>query len=665
MRFHMLSILVVCLAMTSSPRPLNAAEDVAALFAQAAKYESGLSAEPLQKLEQLVYGSAADAALRTRLEAQFVKLLTGEATFEARRFACKQLMVVGTDAALPALAKLLGDEQTASIACLPLAVSPSPKAGEVLRGALASAKGRSRVQIVTTLGDRRDSAAVPALAALARDADDATACSAVQALGKIADAPAREALAALRKDAPPARAAAVIEATFRAARKLASEDRPAAAALYAGLLQADAPAHVRRGALAALMELDADGGQQRIVDLLEHRDAALTPVAIARVSALKRESASADFAALLPKLPPAERAWMVEALAARGDAPARQAVLQQVLSSDAVVRRAAVSAIGELGDASAVASLCKALAAASATEAREVEAALIRLGGRDQTDQALVGELKAAVPALRPQLIAVLARRGARSSMSVLLDQACGEDGGSAQAAFAALGRLGDANALPAVLDALANLKAGDARSQAETAAARVLAKLTDPSARSAAVRATLNTSPDVATRCSLIRLLGKCGDTAALAAVKAAAADADASVRDAAVRTLADWSDAGAWDDLSAIVAKPGNDTHRALAFRGLVRLAGEMNAKPDAALIARYRALLAAARDDNERKLVLAALSGCAHVDALSLAVGLLDTAPVRAEAAQAVRKIATAIRPQHPKEAQAALKRIGPAK
>jgi len=413
------------------------------------------------------------------------------------------------------------------------------------------------------------------------------------------------------------------------------------------------------------MVLDDDGGLKRILGLLDRRDAVLTPVAIARVSALKRESASADFASLLPRLPPTERAWMIEALAGRGDAPARQAVLQQVLSNDAVVRRAAVSAVGELGDASAVAPLCKALATASPSEVRDVEAALIRLGGRDQTDQALLGELKAAAPAMRPHLIAILARRGARSSTPALLDQARGQDAASAQAAFAALGRLGDASDLPAVLDALANLKAGDARSQAETAAARVLAKLTDPPARSGAVLAALNKGPDVATRCSLIRLLGKCGDAAALAAVKAAAADADASVRDAAVRALADWGDAGAWDDLSAIMAKPGNDTHRALAFRGLVRLAGEMNAKPDAALIARYRALLAVARNDNERKLVLAALSGCAHVDALSLAVGLLDKAPVRPEAAQAVRKIAAAIRPQHPQEAQAALHRLQPRK
>lgn len=656
--------------------PLHAADpDVAALAAEAAKYQSGASLEPLQKLEQLVYSSAGDTALRTRLEAELVKLLTGESTFEARRFACKQLMVAGTEASLPALGKLLADEQTASIACLPLAVMPSPKAAELLRSALPAAKGRVRVEIIDTLGDRRDPAAVPAMAALARDADEATARAAIAALGKIADAPARDALTALWKDAQPARAAAVIDATFRAARRLAvsaaspprpsEADRQAAAGLYASLLTGDAPAHVRRGALSALMDLDADGGQKRIVELLERPDAALTPVAIARVSALPGKSASADFAALLPKLPPAQRAWLIQALAVRGDPPARDAILQQVTSGDTVVRSAAVSAAGELGDAAAVPALCKALAAASPADGRDVEAALIRLGGRDSTDQALLGELTAAAPALRPRLIGVLARRGARCGVPALLAEAGGTDAAVAQAAFAALGRLAEANDLPAMLDALANLKAGNARTDAETAAARVLAKLPDPPARSAAVLAARKKSSDLSTRCSFIRLLGKCGDSAALAAVTSAATDSDASVRDAAVRALADWPDSGAWDALSALVATPGNDTHRALAFRGLVRLAGKLNTKPDPALVDRYRKLLAAARDDNERKLVLAALSGCAHVDALSLAVGLLDTASVHAEAAQAVGKIAAAIRPQHPKEAQAALRRLQPPK
>ena len=50
----------------------------------------------------------------------------------------------------------------------------------------------------------------------------------------------------------------------------------------------------------------------------------------------------------------------------------------------------------------------------------------------------------------------------------------------------------------------------------------------------------------------------------------------------------LAAWPDATGWDVLAAVFRKPDNNTHRALALRALVRLAGDRTAKPDAALIA-----------------------------------------------------------------------------
>jgi len=84
--------------------PLQAA-DLTPLVNDAAKYESGQNAEPLQKFEQLLRDSAGKPALRAELEAALMKLLVPSATFEARRFACQQLMVIGTDASLTAIAE--------------------------------------------------------------------------------------------------------------------------------------------------------------------------------------------------------------------------------------------------------------------------------------------------------------------------------------------------------------------------------------------------------------------------------------------------------------------------------------------------------------------------------------------------------------------------------
>ena len=80
-----------------------------------------------------------------------------------------------------------------------------------------------------------------------------------------------------------------------------------------------------------------------------------------------------------------------------------------------------------------------------------------------------------------------------------------------------------------------------------------------------------------------------------------------------------------------------------------------------PDAKLVERYRQLLAGARSDADLRLILGALGGAAQPGALQLALPLLDNAGVRAEAEVAVKKIAEAIKAQHPQAAQEALKRL----
>jgi hypothetical protein len=84
-------------------------------------------------------------------------------------------------------------------------------------------------------------------------------------------------------------------------------------------------------------------------------------------------------------------------------------------------------------------------------------------------------------------------------------------------------------------------------------------------------------------------------------------------------------------------------------------------LNARPDAALLDRYRQLLSGARGDDELKLILGALGGVAHPDALGLALPLVSRAGVRAEAQAAVEKIAESVRAEHPRAAQAAMEQL----
>jgi len=645
---------VVLLAALVLALPLQAT-DLSQLIADTTKYESGQSVEPLRKFEELLRDSARKPSLRAELEAAMIRLLAPTSTFEARRFACQQLAVIGTDASLPALAELLKNEETAGIACLALGSRQSPKIAETLRNALPAARGRIRLQIISTLGNQQDKQSVKPLAELARDSDAGVASAAILALGKIGGREAHAVIAALRKEKNPAIAFAVAEATLRVAEQTGS------VALYQEMLAASQPANIRRGAFSALLRLDKDGGEKRIVETLRGRDALLEPIAIAAVGTLKSRGASEKFTKEMSSLIPQQQAWMVEALATRGDAAARAAIRNAVGSSNAIVRFAAFAALGRLNDGTSAPLLCAALAKAQdADERQEIVNALGQITGA-ATDKAILAELKRATGEARCELIGLAGRRGNRAAVPVLFEETASDDAATAKAAFQALGKVAGADDLAALLAKLTSLKTDTQRDAAENAAMRVLAKINDPAQRTAAVGEALSKTSDCEARCSLLRLMPACGCPKALATLSGALKDSDTRIRETAMRTLADWPDLAVWDTLTGICGQQESETFRALALRGLVRLATSGNAKPDAALIGRYRQLLDIARSDNERKLVLGALAGVAHPDALPLVYPLLEVPGVRAEAVQAVNRIAYAVRTTHPEAQREAAQRL----
>ena len=648
------------LAQTASGR-----EEISRLIQATASYESGQSMESLRRLEALARESSSDGQLRQALEAGLVRLLAPESTLEAKQFACQQLATIGSEDSLPALAALLEKDATAGLACQALSTHPSPKAGEALRQALPKLAGAARAQVISTLGDRQDPAAVEPLTRLANGPDADSATAAILALGKIANEPARAAIAALAdrvgKGERPDLARPVFEASLTAAEKLAAAgQREAATAIYERFLDQAQPDNVRRGAFEALLQLDQDGGERRIIDTLRGTDALLKPVAIAGMRALRSPDASEKFAATLPTLSANEQVWLIEALADRRDEAARTAVEASVASPHAAVRLAAIQAVGKNADAKTVALLCGAFAAnRGSLERTALERALMSLPRENEFEQALVEQFERAAAEVKPSLMRVLARRESRAAVPALLKAS--EQAEFAESAFQALASLAIAEDVPALLGRLSQLNATHARADAEYAVAQALLKMDAPARRAEVVLSVLEKTKDSETRRSLLRLLPACPDARALAVLTAAQRDREPQVRDTALRALVEWPDVRAWNTLAETVRQTTNELHRALAFTALTRLAEGENAMPNAPVRERYGVLLESARTDADRQLVLSALAGAAHPDALRLALSLLSNPGVGQEAALAVRKIAESIKKEHPQAAADALRQL----
>jgi hypothetical protein len=322
----------------------------------------------------------------------------------------------------------------------------------------------------------------------------------------------------------------------------------------------------------------------------------------------------------------------------------------------------AIVAVGRVGDAAAVPLLARACAAAQGMdELKAIEMALAGLRGGEAVDRALIEQLRDGMAVRKLPVLGALVRRANPASLRVFVVEAGSSDPAIARLAFHGLSRVAKPAEVPVLLKALAALQADSAREEAEASVAQALNRTGDRARNSPAVREAMAGAKSVAARCSMLRLLAACPDSAALAAVTSALGDPDPAVKQAAMRTLADWPDLAAWTALVGVYRNAGSETERVVALRGLARLLGEQNPQPDATLIGRYRNLLTGAKDDNDRKLLLGALAGCADPEALSLAVEQLTNADVRAEAELAVRKIAEAIKEKHPQAAQAALEKL----
>ncbi len=598
----MKSLLAICLLAASTvlrPGLLAAAADLDPLVALAARYESGGSAEPLRQFEQLLRESGGDPKARAELEEALIRLLAPDTTFEAKRFACTHLAVHGSEAALPALAELLKREETAGIACLALGNLSSAKAGDQLRAALPEAKGAVRLQIVSALGRRAEAASVQPLARLARDADAAVAAAAIRALGSIDAAAARDVMASLRREARPAVAAAVADASLNGAEQLAaSGDRAGASSVCEELLKATCLTHIRRGALGLLLRCDTDGGARRIGQTLEAAPPDAALVAVA--------------IARIPELRGADVSKTF------GAALPRLPPQEQVLLLEALACRA---------DADARAIIQAQIGAA---EPGVRHAALTAVGTLEDAS---------AVPLLARALAAAATPEEAKD---VQLAMAGLRGGETTDRAIGTALRHAAAKDRPPLMTVLAK-RGGD------VAVATLLehACEADECAAHAAAHA--------------LRRIADSGDSASLLALQAAVTGHDVRTREAALHALAAWRGVAAWDTLAGIYLKPENAAQHALALRGLVRIAGEGNAHPDAVLIGRYRQLLDGARNDDDRKLILCVLAGAGHPDALTLALPLLDVPGVRAEAVQAVERIAEAVKATHPDKAGDAIRKV----
>jgi HEAT repeat protein len=131
---------------------------------------------------------------------------------------------------------------------------PGTAVDEALRGALRKAKGKPKVGIINSLGQRRDKRAVRALSRLISNSDKMVAIAAAAALGQIADSRATEALAEAKDKTSGKLQMVVLDSYLRCADQLVADGEKASAmSIYRALQKKDMPKPIQTAALTGML----------------------------------------------------------------------------------------------------------------------------------------------------------------------------------------------------------------------------------------------------------------------------------------------------------------------------------------------------------------------------------------------------------------------------
>lgn len=157
-------------------------------------YEWGVDPKAVKSIQDAVVASHGDAAARKKLESTLAKVLGTDIPRAAKDIVCRALKTIGTAHSVPALAKLLHDEELSHMARHALEANDSPEAVKALVGAIDKAPKKIKIGIISSLGARGFGVPVAPLAKALSDKDTDISTAGALALGAIGSADAVKAL---------------------------------------------------------------------------------------------------------------------------------------------------------------------------------------------------------------------------------------------------------------------------------------------------------------------------------------------------------------------------------------------------------------------------------------------------------------------------------------
>lgn len=603
---------------------------VADVWQDVAGYNYGDEPNPCEQAEKILADT--DPSEYAEIEDKLISVVNAtDATKDGKSIACRFLQQVGSEKCIPTVSALLDDAFLSHYARLVLQRLESDAADKAMLDALTRVPNSAKIGILGSLAERGDRDAVRPAARLAASSDSAVAAAAIDALGKIGGADAARLLTALkvRADLRPHRMRAMVACA-------ASLPPKESAALCEEVLTGPyGPARV--AALKQLAVVAPVEAAAAIARAITGSDAKLRQGAFAAIAGTENPALTRDMVSLLKRLEDEQKASLITALGTRGDRTALEPVGKYVSSSDPGVRRAAVKAVGKLGDENVVKFLLDAVDSPQMSET--VTRAIVSMKG-DKIDAVLVDALE--TESLKEPAIRVCIARGTNEAVPALLKLTQDSDSDVRKDAWSGLGALAGAGSIGTIMDLALDGSQKTDLSRVESALKSIIARASDRGKCFEVIAARYARAP-VDVRGMILRLGPAVGDTNALSLEARALESANDKLSGAALRALTNWPNESAAPKLLYLAKNADSGTDRIVALRGYIRIAGLKSARiPDDKRVEMLRTAMDIATRTEEKKQVIGALQNVRSVSSVKMLARYIDDSALQNEAQMAAANL-----------------------
>jgi HEAT repeat protein len=567
-----------------------------------------------------------------------------DADAEVAAAAAASLGRVATPAAAAALKPSLGKVPAAAEGLLRCAEAAAPEQAAALYDALRAASVPSHVTVAATRGAivSRGAAGIPLLLEQLRGENAVLFGAGLRAALELPGPEVAKALAGELGKLPAVKQGRVCDLLGQRG------DAAAVPALLA--LAREGAAEVRVSAIRALARLGDASAVPALAELAVAGDDEPSKAALAALAGFSNQAADGAIIGLVGKADPKLRRVGIDLIGRRRIAAAVPELLRLAGDGDPELRAASLKVAGELAGVNEIPALLEILQKSPATDAA--------------ADALSAVCARAAVPVAGAITI--------RKAEYGVLPDGPSKD---VTAKVAALVKAGQAaieadnatfgDAAPGKVKKLRVEYAVNGASKQATANENASLKLSVESAVivSPAVSGPLLAAYEKAQgapKRALLRILCSAGGDKALAVVRGATGDADAELKESALRALCEWPSADALPDLEKLIQAPPSQKFKILALRGYIRLV-EVQTAPAAAKLASLKLAFGWAERDEERRLALASLGAAPCVEALAFAVDNLEKAALKDDACQGAVDVAEALAAAQPQQVAEALRKV----